>query len=115
MKTYKVLVTGVGAIIGYGMINSLRKSCYNTFIVGTDIYDDAVGQYWCDTFVKAIPSKDSLYIDFIFSLVQKYDIDLVMFGTEQEMHKIAENISLKDWGKCKFVLNKKRGYCFIRG
>lgn len=107
MKDYKVLVTGVGAIIGYGVVNSLRKSCYNTYIVGIDIYDDAVGQYWCDTFVQAIPSKDSLYINFIFNLIKKHDIDLVIFGTEQEMHKISENISLKNWGKCKFVLNRK--------
>lgn len=107
MKSYKVLVTGVGAVIGYGVINSLRKSCYNTYIVGIDIYDDAVGQYWCDEFVKAIPSKDSLYIDFIFSLIKKYDIDLVIFGTEQEMHKMSDNISSQSWGKCKFVLNRK--------
>ena len=37
-----VLVTGIGAIIGYGIIKSLRVSGLNVNIVGMDIYRDAV-------------------------------------------------------------------------
>ena len=44
-----VLVTGVGAIIGYGIINSLKmQNEYPIRIVGMDIYDDAYGQFLCD-------------------------------------------------------------------
>ena len=39
-KDIRVLVTGVGAIIGYGIIKSLRQSDYSVYIVGMDIYDD---------------------------------------------------------------------------
>ena len=52
-KPITVLITGVGAIIGYGLINNLRKSNYNCRIIGIDIFYDAVGQQWCDKFIQA--------------------------------------------------------------
>ena len=87
MKKYNILVTGVGAIIGYGVISSLIKSKYDCNIVGMDIYDDAVGQVWCDDFVQSILASDAGYIDFLKGIIDKYNIDLVFFGTEQEIKK----------------------------
>ena len=51
MPDYNILVTGVGAIIGYGIINSLNKSKYELNVIGADIYPDAVGRAWCDGFI----------------------------------------------------------------
>ena len=64
VKQYNILVTGVGAIIGYGVIASLRKSKYDCNIIGMDIFYDAVGQVWCDKFVQAILAADKEYIPF---------------------------------------------------
>ena len=89
MRKYNVLVTGVGAIIGYGIIKNLRKSKFDCNIVGMDIYADAVGQAWCDTFVQAILASDDGYVDFIKDVMDQYNIDLVMFGTEQEISRLA--------------------------
>lgn len=90
MKKYNILVTGAGAIIGYGIISSLRKSKYDCHIVGMDIFYDAVGQVWCDEFVLAILASDENYIPFLEGLIDKYNIDLVFFGTEQEIKKCYE-------------------------
>lgn len=87
MRKYNILVTGVGAIIGYGIINSLRKSKYDCFIVGMDIFDDASGQVWCDSFFQAILASDDHYIEFLKRKIDEYKIDLVFFGTEQEIKK----------------------------
>ncbi len=87
MRKYNILVTGVGAIIGYGIISSLRKSKYDCFIIGMDIYNDAAGQVWCDEFVQAILASDDEYIDFLKGVIDKHQIDLVFFGTEQEITK----------------------------
>lgn len=87
MRKYNILVTGIGAIIGYGVISSLKKSKYDCFIVGMDIYDDAAGQVWCDEFVQAILATDENYIGFLKGIIDKYNIDLVFFGTEQEIFK----------------------------
>ena len=91
MKKYNILVTGIGAIIGYGVISSLRKSKYDCFIVGMDIFDDAAGQVWCDKFVQAILAADKNYISFLKEQIDKYKIDLVFFGTEQEIQKCYQS------------------------
>lgn len=91
MKKYNILVTGVGAIIGYGIINSLRASKYQCNIIGLDIYNDAVGQFLCDSFVQAVPAKDENYIPFIKKVFKEYKIDLMFFGTEQEITKVSNH------------------------
>ena len=87
MKTYNVLVTGIGAIVGYGIIKSLRDSDLSVEITGIDIYDDAVGQKWCDSFIQAKPAAAPDYIDFLKMVMDQNHIDIVFFGTEQEIDR----------------------------
>jgi len=102
----RVLVTGVGAIIGYGIIKSLRKADFPTYIVGMDIYHDAVGQNWCDEFVQAKYAVDPQYIVFLRDVIQKYSIDIVFFGTEQEIYRVNDaREELKDI-PCKIIINR---------
>ena len=108
VKQYNILVTGVGAIIGYGVIASLRKSKYDCNIIGMDIFYDAVGQVWCDKFVQAILAADKEYIPFLKKQMDKHDIDLVFFGTEQEINKCYEcQEELGEYYK-KLVINNGR-------
>lgn len=108
MRKYNILVTGVGAIIGYGVITSLRKSKYDINIVGMDIYDDAVGQVWCDKFIQAILAASDDYIPFLKKCIDDNDIDLVFFGTEQEIAKCYScKDELGDYYK-KLVINEDR-------
>ncbi|WP_096018328.1 ATP-grasp domain-containing protein [Campylobacter lanienae] len=104
---YNILVTGVGAIIGYGIINSLKKSKFNVNIIGIDIYADAYGQHLCDKFVQAILASDEKYPEFIKNLIDTYNIDLVLFGTEQEIIRLME--AKEEMGEyySKLVINKE--------
>lgn len=77
MKRYNILVTGVGAIIGYGIIKCLRKSKYDCYITGMDIYEDAVGQAWTDEFIQAVPASDCSYPKFLRTIIERKNIDLV--------------------------------------
>lgn len=108
MKQYNILVTGVGAIIGYGLINSLRKSKYDVHIVGMDIYDDAYGQYLCDEFIQAMPAANPEYPQFIKGIIKEKNIDLVMFGTEQEIHRLIEEQETMGDDYSKLVINNKK-------
>lgn len=106
-RKIRVLVTGVGAIIGYGVIQSLRISKYDCFIVGMDIYEDAVGQAWCDEFVQAKPAADPDYVAFLLQVMHRYEIDLVFFGTEQEIRRLSgAREEIGEEGR-KLVLNRK--------
>ncbi len=102
-KEYNVLVTGVGAIIGYGILKSLPDNCY---VVGADIYPDAVGQHWSDKFIQAPYTNHPSYTNWLRNVIEDNKIDIVFPGIEQDVHFLAAN---KDKFKdlpCKFVLNK---------
>ena len=88
---HTVIVTAVGAVIGYGVIHCLRKLASPPRIIGTDIYSDAVGQRWCDHFSQAVLAKDPGYIDYLLELIARFDVGLVIPGTEYELEALHRN------------------------
>lgn len=102
-----VLVTGIGAIIGYGIIKSLRNTDLNVNIVGMDIYHDAVGQHWCDSFVQAKYASDPDYLNFLKRVIDNNNIDIVFFGTEQEIYRCSEGREELGLYYEKLVLNRR--------
>jgi len=102
---YNILVTGVGAIIGYGIICSLKKSRYDVNIIGIDIYADAVGQEWCDKFIQGLPAKDERFPEYLGNVVKDNNIDLVITGIEQDLTRIVEDFEYFDKLETKFAIN----------
>ncbi len=88
---YNILVTGVGSIIGYGIIDGLRKSTIPVSITGVDIYDDAYGAVIADHFEKGVRADAPEYIDFINQVVDQYKIDLIIPGIEQDLYAMWEH------------------------
>jgi carbamoyl-phosphate synthase large subunit len=86
-----VLVTGVGAIIGYGAVNSLRLGRHPLKIVGLDIHAHAVGQYWCDAFEQSLPVADPGYAGFLEDVIARHEIELVIPGIEQDVSFLSRN------------------------
>lgn len=110
MSKINVLVTGVGAIIGYGIIRSLRNSKYDVNIVGIDIYHDAVGGNWCDVFEQGILANDEKFISFILDLIKKHSIDLVIPGIEQDLSSFVDNLEVLEKSGANFVINNLEMY-----
>lgn len=125
MARLNILVTGVGGIIGYGIVNSLRRLERPLNIIGLDIYADAVGQYFCDNFIQAKRADSPEYLDFLLDIVKRNNIDLVFFGTEQELFKVSDSRDMISDCLHRFVLNNKhvvdlsrdklKTYSFLRG
>ncbi len=90
-KQYNILVTGVGAIIGYGIIESLRISGISCNIIGTDIYQENYGRYICDHFEVAPYTNDVQYYGWLNHVCHKYKIDLIIPGIEQDLFSFNEN------------------------
>ncbi len=104
-----VLITGVGAIIGYGLIKSLRKASGQEIkIIGTDIYPDAVGQAWCDEFYIAPQTASTEYKAWITGLIKENAVDLVIPGIEQDLHFLSDNRDIFELVPTKVVLNSQR-------
>lgn len=82
-----VLVTGVGAIIGQGIIKSLRGSRYSVRIVGVDRSNRSPGPYLCDAFHQKPPCEEDTpdYIAFWRDILKKECVDIVMPGLEVDM------------------------------
>ena len=107
MKKYNILVTGVGAIIGYGIIKCLRRSKYKDHIllIGIDIYGDAVGRNWCDHFQQGVLAMDDAFPEFLKEVIKNYNIDLVIPGIEQDIESITNHFYIFSDLGVSFVLN----------
>ena len=44
----RLLVTGVGSLLGQGILKSIQDSSLDTSIIGTDYFPSAAGLYWVD-------------------------------------------------------------------
>lgn len=100
-----ILVTGANAIIGYGILRSLRKSGLDLKLVGTTIFDDSVAEGFCDIFEKAPLTNHEGYIDWLLNIIKKHRIDLIIPGREDDVFHWNEHISkIKDSG-VKVLLN----------
>lgn len=102
------MVTGVGAIMGYGLLKSLRAADPTIRLLGTDIYDDAVGQAWCDHFEQAPLTADPRYQDWLLRMIEQYRVDLLIPGIEQDVHWLDEHRDVLAASGCRIVLNDAR-------
>jgi len=100
-----VLVTGVGAIMGYGLLRSLKASKPELRLVGTDIYPDAVGQAWCHVFEQAPMTASQNYIEWLRGVVAEHHVDLVIPGIEQDVHRLSDDREQLSTFDCSFALN----------
>ncbi|WRH63276.1 MAG: ATP-grasp domain-containing protein [Fuscovulum sp.] len=83
-----VLVTGTGAVIGYGILRCLQ-GIMQIRTVASDIYVHAAGQHFADVFHQAPLTRDPSYPDWLSNLIKKEGIDLVIPGIEQDVAWLA--------------------------
>lgn len=79
----RILVTGVGALIGYGVLRSLKG--HGIHLIGMDIYPDAYGQHLSDEFVQAIPTSEAAYPSFLEGVLRTSRPDLIFPCIEQDV------------------------------
>ena len=87
-KPTTVIVTGVGAIIGLGIISSLRAAFPNIRIIGVDRGAQGPGRFAVDHFSRKPPVEESSqdYLEYWLHLVRSEDARLVLPGLEVDMH-----------------------------
>ena len=88
-----VVVTGVGAIIGQGIVKSLRKCRQAVRVVGIDRNADSLGPHVCDTFhaKPACGESDTEYLDFWRHILASESVDLVLPGIEIDLFFLNDN------------------------
>ncbi len=101
-----VLVTGVGAVIGYGIVRALKRSSRTVRVVGVDIYPDAVGQAWCDEFRPGVLAADPAFPAFLAAVIDEFAVDLVIPGIEQDLTRIASDYAVFAQMPTRFAINR---------
>lgn len=102
-----VMVTGVGAIMGYGLLKSLRAAAPSVRLIGTDIYDDAVGRGWCDAFEQAPLTAAAEFGEWLVDTLTRHEVDLLIPAIEQDVHWLSDNRALLATLSCQVVLNNQ--------
>ena len=102
----RIAVSGVGALIGYGIAKSLRLCGDPLEIIGLDTYPMSVGKRWCDFFEIVKPVDDPYYLENLYSILKKYNVDLFCPGIPQDVKKLYHNFHLVSSFPSKIVLNK---------
>jgi carbamoyl-phosphate synthase large subunit len=95
-STLSVLVTGVGAIIGQGIIGGLRRARRAVRIVGLDRSDRSPGPFLCDAFHRKPDCAEdhAEYPSFWRRLLKQERIDLVLPGLEVDMYFVDAHLNL---------------------
>jgi len=88
----KILVSGASGIVGYGILQSLRRSGKEIHLLGATIYNDSVAPAFCDTFIQAQKTDDAGYIDWLCSTIIEHKVDMIIPGIDADMYKWAENL-----------------------
>lgn len=100
-----IMVTGVGAIMGYGLLRSLRQVNSAVHLIGSDIYPDAVGQVWADIFEQAPYTSSPEYPAWLRAVIERHHVDLLIPGIEQDVHRLSAEPELLAGLACKVALN----------
>lgn len=87
------LVTGVGAIIGQGIIKSLRNSRYSVKIIGIDRSDQSPGPLLCDLFFKkpSCEENNQTYLNFWKYLIEEENVKIILPGIEDDVKFFDKN------------------------
>lgn len=84
----KILVTGVGGVVGQGILRNLREERFDVGIIGTNVDAVSAGNHLCDA-VHVVPyAYDPGYVPAIRGLIEREGIDLVIPSTDYEVYHL---------------------------
>ena len=86
----RVAVTGGGALLGQGLIRSLKLSSLKAHIIVVDVSPLSVGLYWGNEAFLVPPAKSAHYLDSIRALLARSRPDILLVGTDVELAPLAE-------------------------
>lgn len=104
---YSVLITGVGAVIGQGIIKSLKMTTtLRTRLVGIDCNAHSVGFHWTDI-KRIVPrTNDPAWAEAIITICNEENIDLVLPGIEQDVRALLKHrTAIQERTKAHLLLN----------
>ena len=84
----KVLVTGIGGVVGQGILRNLREEAFDVALIGTNVTAVSAGNHLCDA-VHVVPyAIDPAYVEAMRDLVVSEAVDLIIPSTDYEVYHL---------------------------
>jgi carbamoyl-phosphate synthase large subunit len=88
----RILVTGAGALLGQGIIRSLKKSSLSGLkIIAADPSTLSAGLYWADEYYLLPKATDANFIEGLTHVIKQSSPDLIIPGTDVELMILSLN------------------------
>ena len=94
----RVLITGVGSLLGQGILKSIKDSSLDCHVTGADYFPSAVGLYWVDK-GYILPDilkpeiEESEWVAALINVINQEKITIVLPGIDFEIPILARNKS----------------------
>lgn len=109
-----ILVTGVGSTLGYGLLDTIKKSSLDCIVSGTDYLKTAVGLYQTE-YSYILPDiykykeLESKWLDALEKIIIERKIEYVLIGLDFEVPIFARHKSyLENKTGCKVIVSSEK-------
>ncbi len=105
-----MMATGVGAVIGQGIVKSLKAAKgIRVRVVGVDCNPHSVGLHWTDA-KRVVPRADDPgWVDAFASVCKEEKVDLVLPGIEQDVRALQRHrAAIEQRTAARLLLNSER-------
>ena len=94
-----ILITAVGALIGQGILRSLRPVAGKHRLIGIDRRHNAYGASLCDaSYQKPCVESDPAYLPWLRGVVESENVGLILPGIEEDVFFFHDHQSaMQDW------------------
>ena len=89
MKT--IIVTGIGGVVGQGIVRNARAMGRDLRVVGVNVTAVSVGNHLCDEVFEVPFAYDENYIDAMLKVVHQTAAELIIPSTDYESYYLAKN------------------------
>ena len=99
MNKINVLVTGCGGDIGQSIGKILNQVNFINELYAIDINQNNAGKFIYKNFSLGLPCNDPNYISFLYELINKYKIDILIPISEPELRFFSQQDNLNIFGE----------------
>jgi carbamoyl-phosphate synthase large subunit len=112
-----ILVTGIGGVVGQGILRNLTSMKLDTEIIGTNVVQVSAGNYLCDKVFEVPFAYDEHYVPRIKEICVAENVGLIIPSTDYEVYYLSVHrhllpcpVAVSDSEVTKFCLDKYLNY-----
>lgn len=87
--SHNVLVTGIGGVVGQGILRNIHSCQYDIRLIGTNTDKISAGNHLCDEVYHVPYAYEQNYIERITTICNNENVDLIIPSTDYEAYYLA--------------------------